>query len=63
MENIEKPMSMKQASEFTGYKVNSIYQMTRVNKIPHHKVDRKLFFYASELNDWIKSKKKQQANL
>jgi len=57
---MEKPLSIKDASDFTGYAVNTLYQMTKKNKIPHHKVEGKLFFYASELDAWIKGETKQE---
>ena len=59
---MEKPLNIQQASEFTGYAVNTLYQMTKKNKVPHHKIARKLFFYASELDAWIKGKTKTEEN-
>ena len=52
-----KPMSIQQAADYIGYSVHTLYQMVRKKQIPHHKPrGGKIFFFPSELDEWIRSK-------
>jgi excisionase family DNA binding protein len=50
----DKPMSIKEVSEFLNVSVQTIYGYTHSSLIPHFKKGKKLYFLRSELNDWIK---------
>ena len=50
----KKVMTMKEASEFTGFSMAQLYVLTRTRAIPHSKPNGKtIFFDKSELNDWL----------
>lgn len=61
MDNLErrlgqgkKAMTMKEASEFTGFSMAQLYVLTRTRAIPHSKPNGKtIFFDRCELNDWL----------
>ncbi len=49
-------VSVKQASEITGYSKNSLYQMHSRSQIPGaHKVGGKLMFDTETLRQWVNS--------
>lgn len=49
-------VTVQVASEITGYSTHSLYQMSSKNKVPGaHKVGRKLMFYTSALEEWVRS--------
>lgn len=52
----EDPISIKEASGLTGYKVSTLYVYVSNNQIPFHKIPhrKRLFFYRSELLNWMK---------
>ena len=52
---IEKPCNVAEAAEFTHLEVATIYKLVHTRSIPFHKKGRKLYFYKSELNEWIRS--------
>lgn len=50
----KKVMTMKEASEFTGFSMAQLYVLTRTRAIPHSKPNGKtIFFDKSELNEWL----------
>ncbi|EOA58539.1 hypothetical protein HMPREF1214_02111 [Bacteroides sp. HPS0048] len=50
----KKVMTMKEASEFTGFSMAQLYVLTRTRAIPHSKPNGKtIFFDKGELNDWL----------
>jgi excisionase family DNA binding protein len=51
----EPPIDVQQAGVHVFLDEQTIYRLVRQKKIPFHKQGRKLYFYKSELNDWIKS--------
>jgi excisionase family DNA binding protein len=56
---VEKPMGVKECAAFLGLEEPTIYAGVRSNTIPHYRPNGKiLYFYASELNTWVKSKTK-----
>ena len=59
MEKInQKPLSVKEAMEFTGYSRSYIYKLIHLRKIPCHKpTNGKVFFKQSELENFIFSGK------
>ena len=47
-------MNSKEAASFLGIKMNTLYQMTCKKLIPYYSPGgKRLFFKASELEDWI----------
>ena len=57
---MEKPLDIKKAAEYLGVAVGTLYGKVHRKQIPHHKPDGKLYFYASELDAWIKGKTKTE---
>jgi predicted DNA-binding transcriptional regulator AlpA len=53
---IEPPIDVSGAAAFVRMDEQTIYRLVRAKKIPFHKKS-KLYFYKSELNDWIRSGK------
>lgn len=49
--------SVKEASEFTGLAVQTIYQYVNENRIPFFRVGRKLQFSKKELRAWQQAKR------
>lgn len=48
-------LSINQASKLINLSVATIYSKVSRNEIPVNKVGKKLYFYRSELEDWIRS--------
>ena len=54
---LDPPLTLVEACDFLHYTSNYIYKLCSRNLIPYHKPNGKsLFFYKSELNDWICSR-------
>lgn len=50
-------LTIKEASELTGLKTNSIYTYISLEKIPYHKDSRKhVYFFKEELERWMNDK-------
>jgi len=49
----EQPILIDKAAEILGYSRSHMYTLCRTKKIPHIKKGRWLYFYVSELNDWL----------
>jgi predicted DNA-binding transcriptional regulator AlpA len=50
----ERPLSMKDVMEYTGWSRAHIYRLIRLNEFPNHKpTGGRLFFFESELYDFI----------
>ena len=57
-------MTISQAAEFLNLSVQTLYGKVCHREIPVSKKGKRLYFYKSELEDWIKSgKKKTMAEL
>jgi excisionase family DNA binding protein len=50
----ERPLSVKDASEFLGIPKNTLYGLTSRREIPFCKKGKQLFFFREELVDWLK---------
>ena len=51
---IEKPLNIKEVSEYLDLSVSYVYKLTSQSKIPYYKpFGKKLYFLRSELNRWI----------
>jgi predicted DNA-binding transcriptional regulator AlpA len=55
----ETPIKIDKVSKLIGYKKQTIYEYCRFNKIPYHKKNNRLFFFRSEITDWIKQGKQK----
>jgi excisionase family DNA binding protein len=55
-----KPLSTKEAAEFLGINIKTIYSNVHEQKIPFHKRNGKLYFFSDELINWVKSGKQNQ---
>jgi predicted DNA-binding transcriptional regulator AlpA len=54
----EMPIGIDRAVEITGYKKPTIYSKVSRRELPGYHRGQKLFFYESELIDWINSGKR-----
>lgn len=59
---IEKPVGVSGAADHIDLDEQTIYRLVRFKKIPHHKQGKKLYFYLSELNEWIKGENYKSKN-
>ncbi len=50
----EQPVRIEKAAEFIDRSVWAVYQKTRNNTIPFHRQGRILYFFPSELENWIR---------
>ena len=50
-------LDIKQAGEYLKLKIATLYEKTSRKQIPHFKKGNKLYFYLSELQNWIKQGK------
>lgn len=55
--NTETPISLKECAEFLDKSPSTIYHHVSKDEIPFHKKGKKLYFYKSELNSWIRNGK------
>ncbi len=54
-EMTDEPISVKEVSRLINLSVSTIYSKVSRNEIPVNKVGKKLYFYRSELERWIRS--------
>lgn len=52
----ERPILIDEAAEMLGYSRSHMYTLCRTNNIPHVKRGRWLYFYVSELNEWLRKR-------
>lgn len=50
----EVPLSIEEAADFVGLKKATLYGHTSARTIPFHRKGKRLYFYKSELSEWIK---------
>lgn len=48
-------LSKKETAEFLGISVATLTNWMKRQKIPYHKVERRVFFLKEEILEWIKS--------
>lgn len=46
--------NVKEAAEYLGVCVDTIYTMVRRREIPHFRLRRRIMFSKSAINDWIR---------
>lgn len=51
------PIPIKQVSKLTTLSVPTLYGYCQRGEIPHHKKGNRLYFFKSEIIDWIKTGK------
>lgn len=54
--NNDSPMLASEAAQYLRMSKYRLYELVRRNQIPYHKPAGKLYFYPSELDEWIRSK-------
>lgn len=52
------PISLEEAAEFLNLKKSTIYQMTSKKSIPFSKKGKHLYFFKSDLLDWLSRSKR-----
>ena len=57
--SIKNPIGIREVSEITMLSVPTIYSYCQKNKIPYSKVGNKLYFFRSEIINWIKQNKRK----
>lgn len=53
------PKTIDEIVELTGYTKPTLYGYCQKNQIPYHKKNGRLFFFQSEIIDWIKQGKQK----
>ena len=56
---IESPMQLDEVVPITGLTKPTLYGYVQRNEIPYHKKGNRLYFFKSELIDWIKTGKQK----
>ena len=55
----DNPLSIDDIALLTGYTKPTLYGYCQKNLIPYHKKNGRLFFFKSEIIDWIKQGKRK----
>ncbi|WP_055445537.1 helix-turn-helix domain-containing protein [Lacinutrix himadriensis] len=55
----DDPLTIDEIVKLTGYTKPTIYGYCQKNEIPHHKKNGRLFFFKTEIIDWIKEGKQK----
>jgi excisionase family DNA binding protein len=53
----DNPISIKEVAELTGLTVPTLYGYCQRNEISYHKKGNRLYFFKSEIIEWIKTGK------
>ncbi|WP_040282483.1 helix-turn-helix domain-containing protein [Psychroserpens damuponensis] len=57
--DIETPINLNEVSKITGLTKPTLYGYVQRNEIPHNKKGNRLYFFKSEIVDWIKTGKQK----
>lgn len=49
----EKPITVKEMSAILGISVSHLYKKCNNNEMPHHRKFGRLYFYLSEIKEWM----------
>jgi predicted DNA-binding transcriptional regulator AlpA len=49
----EKPIPVKDISAILGISVSHLYKKCNINEMPHHRKFSRLYFYLSEIKEWM----------
>lgn len=55
----DDPLTIDEVVKISGYTKPTLYGYCQKNTIPHHKKNGRLFFFKSEIIDWIKQGKQK----
>ena len=55
----DNPLNIKEVVKLTGYTKPTLYGYCQRNEIPYHKKGNRLYFFKSEIIDWIKTGKQK----
>ncbi len=55
----DNPLNIKDVAKLTGYTVPTLYGYCQRNEIPFSKKSNRLFFFKTEIIDWIKTGKQK----
>lgn len=58
-QNIDMPIDVFGAMKITGYERATIYSKCSRNEMPHYRQQGRLYFFAEELIEWIKTGKRK----
>ena len=61
--NFQKLLSIGEAADILGVKVETIYSWVHTKQIPYYKIGRLLKFKWRELEEWIQSKRVEVLDL
>ena len=53
--DIETPIQLNEAAVFIGLTKATLYRYVKKKEVPYHKKGNRLYFFKSEISDWIKS--------
>lgn len=53
-------IDVKDAANYIGVSIDTIYSMVRGNEIPYIRVRRRIFFRVSALNDWMSEQERSE---
>lgn len=56
---IETPLQLDEVVLMTGYTKPTLYLYCQKNTLPHHKKNGRLFFFKSEIVEWIRTGKQK----
>jgi len=56
----ERPISIDEAAKILGYSSSHMYTLCRTKQIPHVKKGRWLYFYVSEIKEWLEEERVAQ---
>lgn len=56
---VNSPLGIKDVAKLTGYTLPTLYGYCQRNEIPYHKKHNRLFFFKSEIIDWIRTGKQK----
>ena len=57
--NMEKLLSVQEASELLGVKVSTLYSWIHQGFVPHIKLGRLVKFSTSDLSQWVEERKQE----
>ena len=52
-QEVEKPIPVKDMSVILGISVSHLYRMCNNNEMPHHRKYCRVYFYLSEIKEWM----------
>ncbi len=56
----QKPLSAKEAADYLGLALPTLYSKVSRGELPHYKPAKKLYFYKEQLDEYIQNKGEQK---